>query len=97
MEGSGMAPVSTLPRKPNLSEKMASTLPNCARVLARLVLDNPERPDAEELIRAAMFIESLGYWKLAKAAALRARRLDKKAQAAENTRLAAGQYHPAAD
>lgn len=77
MEGSGMAPVSTLPRKPNLSEKMASTLPNCARVLARLVLDNPERPDAEELIRAAMFIESLGYWKLARAAALRARRLDK--------------------
>jgi len=72
-----MPNVSTLPRKPRLSEKLAATLPNCARALAKLVLDNPDRADGEELIRAAMFIESLGYWKMAKSQALRARKARK--------------------
>ena len=69
-----MARISTLPRKPRLSEKLASTLPNCARALSEFVLDNPDRPDGEQLIRAAMFIESLGYWKLAHAEELRRRK-----------------------
>jgi len=61
-------------RKPQFQTRFIKPAHTAARLLAGVVLHQPDREDAEELIGLALWLESIAGWKSQKDAAQRKRR-----------------------